>query len=77
MTGKLTAPERELIAMARELAGAEAPVDLRHYLREHGHELRPVEATDELVYTTSFGDAQHLLAQLADLAERLAGEPAG
>ncbi|MGH3193171.1 MAG: hypothetical protein ACRDPY_41900 [Streptosporangiaceae bacterium] len=72
----LTAPERELIARARELAAVEAPVDLRHYLREHGHELKAVQATDEFVYTTGFGDAQHLLGQLATLAERLGGGPA-
>ena len=77
MTSKLTAPERELIAMARELAGAEAPVYLRHYLREHGHKLNAIQATDEFVYITSLGDAQHLLAQLAELAERLGSEPAG
>jgi len=77
MTDKLTASEQELITRARELAAAEAPVNLRHYLRERGHDLNPRRATDEFVYKTSFHSAQDLLGQLADLAERLASGSAG
>jgi hypothetical protein len=75
--GRLTAPERALIASARELARAEAPVCLRHYLRERGHELSAWQATDEFVYKTSLYSAQELLRQLADLAERLGRQPSG
>ena len=82
MTDRLTASERELITRARELTTVDAPVDLRYYLRRHGHELStnrpPHGATpDEYVFMTGFYDAQHLLGQLADLAERLGSGSAG
>jgi hypothetical protein len=82
MTDKLTAPEQELIVRARELTRVDSPPDLRHYLRQHGHKLdsyRPPRDTtsDEYVFTTGFYDAQHLLGQLADLAERLGSGSAG
>jgi len=71
----LTAAERELIARARQLTAVEAPVDLRHYLRQHGHELNAFgvhdEATGEFVYTIGCYDSLRLLGQLADLVERL------
>jgi hypothetical protein len=59
MTDKLTASERALITRAREVTTVDAPVDLRHYLRRHGHELTtdrpPHGATaDEYVFTTGF-----------------------
>ncbi len=81
MTDKLTASERELITRARELTRVDAPVDLRFYLRRHGHELNtnhpPHGATPlEYVFETGFYDAQDLLGQLADLAERLGSGPA-
>jgi hypothetical protein len=76
MTDKLTASERELVTRARELTRVDSPPDLRHYLRQYGHELNsygpPHDTTaDEYVFTTGFYDAQHLLGQLADLTERL------
>jgi hypothetical protein len=82
MTDRLTASERELLTRARELTRVDAPVDLRYYLRRHGHELNtehpPHGATPlEYVYMTGFYDAQHLLGQLADLAERLGSGSAG
>jgi hypothetical protein len=82
MTDRLTASERELITRARELTTVDAPVDLRYYLRRHGHELStnrpPHGATpDEYVFMTAFYDAQHLLGQLADLAERLGSGSVG
>jgi hypothetical protein len=83
MADKLTASERELVTRARELTRIDAPVDLRHYLRRHGNVLNsrmpPARdtASDEYVFMTGFYDAQHLLGQLADLAERLASGPTG
>jgi hypothetical protein len=83
VTDNLTAADRELVTRARELTRVDAPVDLRHYLRRHGHVLNsrmpPARdtASDEYVFMTGFYDAQDLLEQLADLAERLAGGPAG
>jgi hypothetical protein len=82
MTDRLTASEQALITRARELTTVDAPADLRHYLRQHGHELNtarpPHGATaDEYVFMTGFYDAQHLLGQLADLAERLGSGSAG
>jgi hypothetical protein len=82
MTDRLTASERELITRARELIRVDSPPGLRHYLRQHGHELnsyRPPHDTtsDEYVFTTGFYDAQQLIGQLADLAERLGSGSAG
>jgi hypothetical protein len=82
MTDKLTASERELITRARELTRVDSPVVLRYYLRRHGHELNtnhpPHGATlHEYVFRTGFNDAQDLLGQLADLAERLGSGSAG
>ena len=82
MTDRLTASERELITRARELTRVDSPVVLRYYLRRHGHELNtnhpPHGATlHEYVFRTGFNDAQDLLGQLADLAERLGSGTAG
>jgi hypothetical protein len=82
MTDRLTAAERELITRARELTRVDSPVVLRYYLRRHGHELNtnhpPHGATlHEYVFRTGFNDAQDLLGQLADLAERLGSGSAG
>ena len=82
MTDRLTAAERELITRARELTRVDSPVVLRYYLRRHGHELNtnhpPHGATlHEYVFRTGFNDAQDLLGQLADLAERLGSGTAG
>jgi hypothetical protein len=74
---KLTAPERELLARARQLARVDAALDLRMYLRQRGHDLGGFglrdKGTPEYVFMTGFYDAGQLLGELADLVERLTG----
>lgn len=65
MTG-LTGSDRRAIARARELAG----------LRAAGPLCRHTGETDTaMAYACAFGEARHLLAELAAIIERPAGEP--
>jgi hypothetical protein len=68
---RLTARDRAIIGRARELADADTTEDFRRILSE-----KP-DAEQSWVHATALGTAQHLLAELADLADRLADDAAG
>lgn len=63
MTARLTDADRGIIARSRKLADAGATLDA---LREHTGE-RDVDVS----YACAFGEARHLLAELAAIADRL------
>ena len=65
----LTPQDVAIISRARELAAADAIEDFRRILGE-----KP-GAEPSYVRAGALGLSQHLLAELADLAERLAGKP--
>ena len=64
----LTPRDRGIISRARELAAADKPDDYRRILHEK------LDAEQSTVFAAALGTAQHLLAELADMAERLAGD---
>lgn len=66
----LTDHERKIIARARELATTKGSAELRVLL---AGDITP-STPDDTVHPIAFGVAQFYLAELADLAERLAGE---
>lgn len=63
VASKLTASDLDIIGRARELADTN---DVERFA--------PDAVSPTTAYVEAFGEAQYLLAQLADLAERLAGE---
>jgi hypothetical protein len=63
---KLTPADLDLIGRARELAD----------VNDVAAEFAPDAVSPIQPYIEAFGEAQYLLAQLAGLTERLAGEPA-
>jgi hypothetical protein len=63
----LTAADLDLIGRARELADADGPGDFRRILG------KPHDLEQAALYADALGTAQYLLAELAGLAERLAG----
>jgi len=71
---QLTARDRAIIGRARELADANSTEDFRRILGE-----KP-DAEQSWVHATALGTAQHLLAELAELAsvaDRLADGTTG
>lgn len=67
MSVRLTASDLDVIGRARELADAEDADGFRRVLS-----LRS-DLEQSSVHATALGTAQHLLAELADMAERLGG----